>query len=153
MALNKFLAEDGLARLWSHTKQLVSESGIGGIQKILVSQCTPQNGATSFGSDATMWLLTYQTHQIFVYDLWFNGVTLNPWQYKDILSVPKSYFKHTKLINITNLPIEICNYSDGTILGTEFHPDTGIIQCRAASNAGSGAGASRHVMGSFLLHD
>ncbi len=123
------------------------------IQKILVSQCTPLNSATGFNSNAAVWLLTYQTYQIFVYDLWFNGVTINPWQSKGILSVPKSYFKHPKMINITNLPIEICNYSDGTILGTEFHPDTGIIECRSASNAGSGAGHSRRVMGSFLIHD
>lgn len=123
------------------------------IQKILVSQCTSQNGATSFGADTVMWLLTYQTHQIFVYDLWFNGITLNSWQYKNILSIPKSYFKHSKNTNITNLPVEICNYSDGTILSTEFYVNTGIIACRGANNPGSGTGQSRHVMGSFLLYD
>lgn len=78
------------------------------------------------GNTADLILLNYQTYQILCVNIWLNNINFTEaWQNKQVISVPKSYFKFSKSSLISTGAPEF--FDSNAVVDISLNPITGII--------------------------
>lgn len=91
------------------------------------------NNGTS-GNISNITFLNFPKYQMMFFNSWINNINLStPWQRKDIVSIPKKYFRFSKIANFTNYaPTWVV---DGNkVIDVALDLETGIINVTSRQN-------------------